>query len=146
MQDKFYNAFDLCSFQGNIFLTDYEYTILSLLRTRTDADDVKFAVREKYPVNSARQREPLMNQERCATYYLCVVGDNLFLFGRNFSLLLSFSFFILNFFFKKEHLLHCNLLLFKFFRVCEILSESKEGVEVKKVLNPHFGKIVSSVN
>ena len=73
MQDKFYNAFDLCSFQGNIFLTDYEYTILSLLRTRTDADDVKFAVREKYPVNSARQREPLMNQERCATYYLCVV-------------------------------------------------------------------------
>lgn len=72
--------------RGNIFLTDYEYTILSLLRTRTDADDVKFAVREKYPVNSARQREPLMNQER----------------------------------------------------VCEILSESKEGVEVKKVLNPHF--------
>ena len=102
MQNKFYNAFDLCSFQGNIFLTDYEYTILSLLRTRTDADDVKFAVREKYPVNSARQREPLMNQERCATYYLCVVGDNLFLFGRNFSLLLSFSFFILNDVFKKN--------------------------------------------
>ena len=91
MQDKFYNAFDLCSFQGNIFLTDYEYTILSLLRTRTDADDVKFAVREKYPVNSARQREPLMNQARCATYYLCVVGDNLFLFGRNF--IASFFFF-----------------------------------------------------
>ena len=76
-----------------------------------------------------------------------MVGDNLFVFGRNFSLLLSFSFFILNFFFlKKEHLLHCNLLLFKFFRVCEILSESKDGVEVKKVLNPHFGKIASSVN
>ena len=102
MQDKFYNAFDLCSFQGNIFLTDYEYTILSLLRTRTDADDVKFAVREKYPVNSARQREPLMNKERCATYYLCVVGDDLFLFGRNFLLLLSFSFFILNDVFKKN--------------------------------------------
>ena len=50
------------------------------------------------------------------------------------------------FFLKKEHLLHCNLLLFKFFRVCEILSESKDGVEVKKVLNPHFGKIASSVN
>ncbi|XP_022810327.1 nuclear export mediator factor NEMF-like [Stylophora pistillata] len=72
--------------RGNIFLTDYEYTILSLLRTRTDADDVKFAVREKYPVNSARQREPLMSQES----------------------------------------------------VCEILVKSKEGVEVKKVLNPHF--------
>ena len=51
-------------FQGNIVLTDYEYTILSLLRTRTDTEDVRFAVREKYPVNSARQREPLMNLER----------------------------------------------------------------------------------
>lgn len=104
MQDKFYNAFDLCSFQGNIFLTDYEYTILSLLRTRTDADDVKFAVREKYPVNSARQREPLMNQERCATYYLCVVGDNLFVFGRNFHCFFLFLFFILNFFFLKKNI------------------------------------------
>ena len=45
-------------------LTDYEYTILSLLRTRTDTEDVRFAVREKYPVHSTRQREPLMSQER----------------------------------------------------------------------------------
>lgn len=45
-------------------LTDYEYTILNLLRTRTDSEDVRFAVREKYPVHSARQREPLMSQER----------------------------------------------------------------------------------
>jgi len=51
-------------FQGNIVLTDFEYTILSLLRTRTDTEDVRFAVREKYPVNSARQREPLMSLER----------------------------------------------------------------------------------
>ena len=48
-------------------LTDYEYTILSLLRTRTDTDDVRFAVREKYPIHSARQREPMMNQERYST-------------------------------------------------------------------------------
>jgi len=45
-------------------LTDFEYTILSLLRTRTDSEDVRFAVREKYPVNSARPREPLMSPER----------------------------------------------------------------------------------
>ena len=54
----------LSIFQGNVALTDYEYTILSLLRTRTDTEDVRFAVREKYPVNSARHREPLMGQER----------------------------------------------------------------------------------
>ena len=47
-------------------LTDYEYTILTLLRTRTDAEEVRFAVREKYPVDSARQRQPLMCQERCS--------------------------------------------------------------------------------
>ena len=49
-------------------LTDYEYTILNLLRTRTDSEDVRFAVREKYPIHSARQREPLISQERyCAS-------------------------------------------------------------------------------
>ncbi|CAH3150400.1 unnamed protein product [Porites evermanni] len=50
--------------RGNVVLTDFEYTILSLLRTRTDTEDVRFAVREKYPIHSARQREPMMNQER----------------------------------------------------------------------------------
>ena len=48
-------------------LTDYEYTILNLLRTRTDSEDVRFAVREKYPIHSARQREPIMSQERYLT-------------------------------------------------------------------------------
>ena len=51
-------------------LTDFEYTILSLLRTRTDTEDVRFAVREKYPIHSARQREPMMNQERYSTIRL----------------------------------------------------------------------------
>lgn len=54
----------LFAFQGNIVLTDYEYTILSLLRTRTDSEDVRFAVRETYPVHSARQRELTISQER----------------------------------------------------------------------------------
>lgn len=45
-------------------MTDFEYNILSLLRTRTDSEDVRFAVREKYPVDNARQYQPLMSMER----------------------------------------------------------------------------------
>ncbi|XP_047396161.1 ribosome quality control complex subunit NEMF isoform X3 [Sciurus carolinensis] len=51
--------------KGNIVLTDYEYLILNILRFRTDeADDVKFAVRERYPVDHARAAEPLLTLER----------------------------------------------------------------------------------
>ncbi|XP_021118232.1 nuclear export mediator factor NEMF isoform X2 [Heterocephalus glaber] len=51
--------------KGNIILTDYEYLILNILRFRTDeADDVKFAVRERYPVDHARAAEPLLTLER----------------------------------------------------------------------------------
>ncbi|KAK3092818.1 hypothetical protein FSP39_007530 [Pinctada imbricata] len=42
--------------RGNIVLTDYEYTILNILRPRTDqCQDVKFAVRETYPVSAAKE-------------------------------------------------------------------------------------------
>ncbi|CAJ0935786.1 unnamed protein product, partial [Ranitomeya imitator] len=51
--------------RGNIVLTDHEYLILNILRFRTDeADDVKFAVRERYPVDNAKAREPLLTMER----------------------------------------------------------------------------------
>ena len=41
-------------------LTDHEYTIISVLRPRTDADaDVKFTVREKYPLELAKQYESM---------------------------------------------------------------------------------------
>ncbi|XP_033621056.1 nuclear export mediator factor NEMF isoform X2 [Fukomys damarensis] len=51
--------------KGNIVLTDYEYLILNILRFRTDeTDDVKFAVRERYPVDHARAAEPLLTLER----------------------------------------------------------------------------------
>lgn len=54
---------DCC--QGNIILADHEYTILNLLRFRTaEVDDVKIAVRERYPVESARPPEPLISLER----------------------------------------------------------------------------------
>lgn len=51
--------------RGNIILADHEYTILNLLRFRTaDAEDVKIAVRERYPVENARPPEPLISIER----------------------------------------------------------------------------------
>ncbi|VDP03477.1 unnamed protein product [Soboliphyme baturini] len=51
--------------RGNIILTDHEYTILNVLRPRTDADsDVKFIVRETYPLHLIRQvEEPSQNEE-----------------------------------------------------------------------------------
>ncbi|KAM4543259.1 ribosome quality control complex subunit NEMF [Odontesthes bonariensis] len=53
--------------RGNIILADHEYTILNLLRFRTaeaEAEDVKIAVRERYPVENARPPEPLICLER----------------------------------------------------------------------------------
>ncbi|XP_038583981.1 nuclear export mediator factor Nemf-like [Micropterus salmoides] len=51
--------------RGNIILADHEYNILNLLRFRTaEAEDVKIAVRERYPVESARPPEPLISLER----------------------------------------------------------------------------------
>ena len=51
--------------QGNLVLTDHEYTILTLLRPRTDdSQDVRIAVKEKYPVDTARQPEGIISQER----------------------------------------------------------------------------------
>ena len=50
--------------QGNMILTDCDYIILTLLRTRTDSEDIKHIVRERYPIESSRQREPLVSIER----------------------------------------------------------------------------------
>ncbi|KAM6273504.1 ribosome quality control complex subunit NEMF [Porphyrio hochstetteri] len=51
--------------RGNIVLTDHGYLILNILRFRTDeADDVRFAVRERYPVDSAKAPAPLPSLER----------------------------------------------------------------------------------
>uniref|UniRef100_A0A8C7YAI1 Ribosome quality control complex subunit NEMF n=1 Tax=Oryzias sinensis TaxID=183150 RepID=A0A8C7YAI1_9TELE len=51
--------------RGNIILADHEYTILNLLRFRNaEAEDVKIAVRERYPVENARSPEPLISLEQ----------------------------------------------------------------------------------
>jgi hypothetical protein len=64
--------------KGNILLTDHEYTILNVLRPRTDENsDVKFNVREKYPLHLAKQYEALTIEK---------------LFKKNFTLLLRLIF------------------------------------------------------
>ncbi|TRY54189.1 hypothetical protein DNTS_030459 [Danionella cerebrum] len=46
--------------RGNLVLTDHEFTILNLLRFRTnESEDVKIAVRERYPVEKIRSEEAL---------------------------------------------------------------------------------------
>ncbi|CAH1163719.1 unnamed protein product [Phaedon cochleariae] len=40
--------------RGNMLLTDYEYVILYVLRPHTEGDKIKFAVKEKYPLDRAR--------------------------------------------------------------------------------------------
>ncbi|XP_041069772.1 nuclear export mediator factor NEMF-like isoform X2 [Carcharodon carcharias] len=51
--------------RGNIILTDHEYIILNLLRFRTDeVEDVRFAVRERYPIDNAKGPEPPLSLER----------------------------------------------------------------------------------
>lgn len=42
--------------RGNIILTDFELTILYVLRPHTEGEEVRFAIREKYPVDRARTK------------------------------------------------------------------------------------------
>ena len=69
-------------FQGNIILTDYEYTILNILRPRTDnSQDVRFAVRETYPLDVAKQHE--VPTEEKYGFILLIIGVVLKLIGSN---------------------------------------------------------------
>ncbi|KAK2150925.1 hypothetical protein LSH36_382g02027 [Paralvinella palmiformis] len=65
--------------RGNIVLTDHEYMILNILRPRTDqSEDVRFAVHQKYPVDSAKQHEGRIAQEKLMEILLRAQdGDNL---------------------------------------------------------------------
>lgn len=50
--------------RGNIILCDYEYTILNVLRPHVEGEEIRFAVREKYPQTRARADEgaPSLNE------------------------------------------------------------------------------------
>ena len=50
--------------RGNIILTDHNFIILQLLRQRADdATDVRFAVHERYPIESARTIPPATEED-----------------------------------------------------------------------------------
>ncbi|XP_015126664.1 nuclear export mediator factor NEMF homolog [Diachasma alloeum] len=56
--------------RGNIVLTDHELTTLNILRPHTEADKIRFAVREKYPLDRAHTTtmpEAAVIQERLST-------------------------------------------------------------------------------
>ncbi|XP_033115879.1 nuclear export mediator factor NEMF-like isoform X2 [Anneissia japonica] len=50
--------------RGNVVLTDFEFNILTLLRTRKEGEDVRFAVREKYPIETVKKPQPLIEMDR----------------------------------------------------------------------------------
>ncbi|XP_043526724.1 nuclear export mediator factor NEMF homolog isoform X2 [Frieseomelitta varia] len=63
--------------RGNIVLTDYEMTILNILRPHTEGDKIRFAVKEKYPMDRAHQNTmpPIENiQEHLQN---AKIGENL---------------------------------------------------------------------
>ncbi|XP_034664427.1 nuclear export mediator factor NEMF homolog [Drosophila subobscura] len=43
--------------RGNLILTDFELTTLYILRPHTEGDNIRFAVREKYPVERAKHQD-----------------------------------------------------------------------------------------
>ncbi|KAI5740626.1 hypothetical protein M8J76_005661 [Diaphorina citri] len=49
--------------RGNIVLTDKDYIILNVLRPHSDGEEVRFYVREKYPVDLAKVRSGAPTQE-----------------------------------------------------------------------------------
>lgn len=63
--------------QGNLVLTDSDYTILNILRARTDdSKDVKFAVRETYPIHTTKQFESLTEERYDADQTWCYHGSH----------------------------------------------------------------------
>lgn len=50
-------------FSGNIVLTDKDYIILNVLRPHSDGEEVRFYVREKYPVDLAKLRSGAPSEE-----------------------------------------------------------------------------------
>lgn len=61
--------------KGNIIITDFEWTILNVLRPHTEGDKVKFVVREKYPQNRARKNEMISKEDLKAILEKAKTGD-----------------------------------------------------------------------
>lgn len=63
--------------RGNIILTDHEMTILNILRAHTEGEAQRFAVREKYPHDRARETVLPSLDEIKALLEKAKPGDNL---------------------------------------------------------------------
>ncbi|KAG5894542.1 hypothetical protein JTB14_026830 [Gonioctena quinquepunctata] len=63
--------------RGNIMLTDYEYIILYVLRPHTEGDKIKFAVKEKYPQDRAREGGMVSKERITEILGNARVGDQL---------------------------------------------------------------------
>ncbi|XP_055850255.1 ribosome quality control complex subunit NEMF homolog [Episyrphus balteatus] len=50
--------------RGNIILTDHELNILYILRPHYEGEEVRFAVREKYPTNRAREASEVLTEDK----------------------------------------------------------------------------------
>ncbi|EDQ92617.1 uncharacterized protein MONBRDRAFT_628, partial [Monosiga brevicollis MX1] len=61
--------------RGNIILTESTYNILALLRRRTDSEDVKFAVGERYPIEASKQPSPITRERLEAAFASSKKGD-----------------------------------------------------------------------
>ncbi|XP_060516930.1 ribosome quality control complex subunit NEMF homolog [Cylas formicarius] len=61
--------------RGNIVLADYEMIILNVLRPHTEGDKVRFAVREKYPENRARETAGLTQEVIISILEKGKIGD-----------------------------------------------------------------------
>ncbi|KAL3287096.1 hypothetical protein HHI36_001580 [Cryptolaemus montrouzieri] len=63
--------------RGNVILTDHELKILYILRPHTEGDKVKFAVREVYPQNRARESGPILKENLLNILDKAKTGDQL---------------------------------------------------------------------
>lgn len=50
--------------RGNIILTDHERTILNILRPHVEGEEIRFAVREKYPESRAKEQSGNISEQR----------------------------------------------------------------------------------
>ncbi|KAF4516743.1 hypothetical protein B566_EDAN008433 [Ephemera danica] len=64
--------------RGNIILTDCDHIILNVLRPHSEGEQIRFAVKEKYPEDRARQRLGAPNEEKLREILATAKpGDNL---------------------------------------------------------------------
>ncbi|XP_018913682.2 ribosome quality control complex subunit NEMF homolog [Bemisia tabaci] len=63
--------------RGNILLADKDHVILNILRYHVHGEDARFAVREKYPLNLAKQRSDLPTEDKLREILRNKDGENL---------------------------------------------------------------------